>query len=133
VAWYHTSVGRIRLDGQTTTEFPLPDKSSFPHGLVAGPDRNIWIAEVGGVGRLSPIDGSHTPFDLPPGASADEFGQIIAGSDGAWWFASDSLFGLRAATGLRCGEALGLKREHVALGLGRLTLARGKPGRNRIV
>ena len=43
------------------------------------------------------------------------------------------LFGLLAATGLRCGEALGLHRDHVDLGLGRLTIARGKPGRDRIV
>jgi integrase len=44
-----------------------------------------------------------------------------------------ALFGLLAATGLRCGEALGLQRDHIDLGLGHLTIVRGKPGRARVV
>lgn len=89
VAFYHTAVGRFTLDGQTTTEFPVPT-SYFPHGLVAGPDGNIWVSEVLGLGRISLPDGTHTSFDLPGGGRDDEFGQVVAGTDGALWFASDS-------------------------------------------
>ncbi len=44
-----------------------------------------------------------------------------------------AFFGLLAATGLRCGEALALQRDHVDLAQGRLTIVHGKPGRARIV
>ncbi len=44
-----------------------------------------------------------------------------------------AFFGLLAATGLRCSEALGLERGHVDLTQGRLTIVRGKPGRARVV
>jgi integrase/recombinase XerD len=44
-----------------------------------------------------------------------------------------TFFGLLAATGLRCGEALGLHRDHVDLTQGRLTIVKGKPGRARVV
>ena len=44
-----------------------------------------------------------------------------------------AFFGLLASTGLRCGEALGLQRQHVDLTQGRLTIVKGKPGRARVV
>jgi integrase len=44
-----------------------------------------------------------------------------------------AFFGLLAATGMRCGEALGLRRQDVDLALGRLTILKGKPGRVRVV
>jgi integrase len=44
-----------------------------------------------------------------------------------------AFFGLLAATGLRCGEALALRRDEVDLAVGRLTVVRGKPGRERVV
>ena len=44
-----------------------------------------------------------------------------------------AFFGLLAATGLRCGEALALQRDHVDLPQGGLTIVNGKPGRARIV
>lgn len=44
-----------------------------------------------------------------------------------------AFFGLLAATGLRCGEALGLQRDHVDLTQGRLLIVKGKPGRARVV
>jgi integrase/recombinase XerD len=44
-----------------------------------------------------------------------------------------AFFGLLASTGLRCGEALGLQRDHVDLTQGRLTIVKGKPGRARVV
>lgn len=44
-----------------------------------------------------------------------------------------AFFGLLGATGLRCGEALGLGREHVDLAEGRLTVAKAKLGKTRIL
>jgi integrase len=44
-----------------------------------------------------------------------------------------TFFGLLAATGMRCGEALGLRRQDVDLALGRVTIVKGKPGRARVV
>ncbi len=42
-----------------------------------------------------------------------------------------TLFGLLASTGLRCGEALSLRREHVDLREGRLLVAKAKLGKTR--
>jgi len=44
-----------------------------------------------------------------------------------------AFFGLLSATGLRCGEALALRREDVDLAVGHLTIVSGKPGRTRVV
>lgn len=44
-----------------------------------------------------------------------------------------AFFGLLAATGLRCGEALALRRQDVDLAIGHLTIVRGKPGCSRVV
>lgn len=44
-----------------------------------------------------------------------------------------TFFGLLAATGLRCGEALNLQRAHVNLAERRLTVVKGKFGKSRIV
>lgn len=66
------------------------------------------VALLGAATRVKPVDG------LPPHTYR-------------------AFFGLLAATGLRCGEALGLRRDHVDLELGRLTIVRGKPGRARVV
>jgi len=89
IAFSDTAVGRFSIDGQTTTEFPVP-QSNIPHGLVAGPDGNIWVTEATGLGRISLADGTHTMFELPGGSRTDAQGQVIAGTDGALWFASDS-------------------------------------------
>jgi len=44
-----------------------------------------------------------------------------------------ALFGLLASTGLRVGEALGLKREHVDLEAGVLTIVKSKSNKRRLV
>jgi len=44
-----------------------------------------------------------------------------------------ALFGLLASTGLRVGEALGLKREHVDLEAGLLTIVKSKSSKRRLV
>src|SRR5438067_13782122 len=54
----HASVGTI-------TEYSIPTANSFPDGIVAGPDGNIWFAEriAGKIGRIT-TDGSLTEFPL---------------------------------------------------------------------
>jgi streptogramin lyase len=39
----------------TITEFPIPTISSFPTGITAGPDGNLWFTEssVGKIGRIT--------------------------------------------------------------------------------
>ena len=75
---------------------------SFPHGLVAGPDGNIWIAESTGVGRMT-ITGAHTLFEYPASprvqfGRANEYGQItVAG--GTLWFIDDTAKSLAWSTG----------------------------------
>ena len=34
--------------GQVVTEFPIPTASSFPYGIAAGPDGNLWFTEISG-------------------------------------------------------------------------------------
>jgi len=44
-----------------------------------------------------------------------------------------AFLGLLAATGMRCGEALGLRRRHVDLDKGMVFIDKGKPGRSRAI
>ena len=39
----------------TITEFPIPTISSFPTGITAGPDGNLWFTESSGdkIGRIT--------------------------------------------------------------------------------
>jgi hypothetical protein len=54
------------------TEFPLPTASSFPFGIAAGPDSNLWFTEYRGnsIGRVevgsSPTTTSTTSTTIPP-------------------------------------------------------------------
>ena len=72
----------------TITEFPIPTISSFPTGITAGPDGNLWFTEFSGnnIGRITTA-GVLTEFPIPPTSSAP-FG-ITAGPDGNLWFAED--------------------------------------------
>jgi len=77
--------GLARASG-TITEFPLP-AGSYPWGMTAGPDGNVWFCEYGSskIARITP-GGAITEFDvgLPPI-------DIAAGSDGNIWFAASDL------------------------------------------
>ena len=78
------------------TEFPVPTESSFPAGITAGPDGNVWFTESGGmkIGRVTP-QGSITEFPTtsPPY-------DITVGSDGNLWYAAVDLdYGLNQAIG----------------------------------
>ena len=61
--------------------------ASLPNlvGIAAGPDGNVWFAELGGnnLGRITP-DGTITEFPLP-NPSSQPFA-IAQGTDGAMWF-----------------------------------------------
>ena len=62
------------------SRFALP---TYSNGLTVGPGKNLWIAGDGEIDRVT-TDGSVTRFELDSGDSASS---IVAGSDGALWFA----------------------------------------------
>jgi streptogramin lyase len=63
------------------TEFPLPKVNSAPRDITAGPDGNLWFAENGSVGRITPA-GVVTEFAVSGGSSSG----ITPGPDGNLWF-----------------------------------------------
>ena len=68
----------------TVSIFTLPTAASDPTALTAGPDGNVWFAEVigGRIGRITPA-GEITEFAL--GGSRPGNG-ITLGPDGNLWF-----------------------------------------------
>ncbi len=67
------------------TEFPLPIAESYPNGIAAGPEGNLWFTEPGTarIGRITP-SGQVTEFPLPD--SSGEPMAITAGPDANLWF-----------------------------------------------
>ena len=63
----------------------MPSSLPNPVGIAAGPDGNVWFAELGGdnIGRITP-DGTITEFPLP--VSNSQPFAIALGTDGAMWF-----------------------------------------------
>src|SRR6516164_7664211 len=69
------------------TEFSAGISSnSFPEGIAAGPDGNLWFAEESGnrIGRITP-GGVVTEFGTGI-TSGSGLGGIAAGPDGNLWF-----------------------------------------------
>src|SRR5207249_1633880 len=69
----------------TVTEFPVPaGAASYPDGIAAGPDGNLWFTEelANQIGRITPTGGI-AEFSLPSDANV---GNIAAGADGNLWF-----------------------------------------------
>jgi virginiamycin B lyase len=66
-------------------EFPIPTPSRYPFGITAGPDGNVWFAEITGdkIARISP-KGKIAEFPLPSSRS-NPLG-ITSGLDGNLWF-----------------------------------------------
>ena len=66
-------------------EFAVPTASSFPEGITAGPDGNLWFTEIDGnnIGRITTA-GVVTEFPVPTASSEPE--GIAAGPDGNIWF-----------------------------------------------
>ena len=67
------------------TEFAMPTSNSFPRGITAGPDGNLWFTEVARnkIGRITP-SGGITEFAIPTSNSTP--GGITTGPDGNLWF-----------------------------------------------
>jgi streptogramin lyase len=80
-------IGRITTTG-VVTEFVLPHPDSGPEGIAVGPDGALWFteADVSRIGRIT-TGGAITEFPTPA-----EFAmtQIVTGSDGNLWYASES-------------------------------------------
>ncbi len=68
------------------TEFPLPTSAGLLEGITAGPDGNLWFAELGGnkIGQIS-ITGTIAEFPVP-GSPGGPHG-ITTGPDHNLWFA----------------------------------------------
>ncbi len=71
-----------------TTLFTLPTDNSFPLGIAAGPEGNLWFTEVYGnkIGRITTA-GVITEFAIPTANSSPR--GIAAGPDGDLWFAEN--------------------------------------------
>ena len=73
------------LVGQIS-EFPTATASAGPEGIVAGPDGNLWYAELNAnkIGEVNPATGASTEF-TPPTANSGPLG-VALGPDGNIWF-----------------------------------------------
>jgi virginiamycin B lyase len=91
------AIGRIALDG-AITEFPpvIPVSKRHVRAITPGPDGNLWATvsalkyfpdAVNMIARIKP-DGTITEFPVPTLNSALA-GGILAGPDGALWFAEE--------------------------------------------
>jgi streptogramin lyase len=82
------------------TEFTVPTANSYPAGIAAGPDGNLWFTENFGnqIGRISP-SGTFAEFPIP----SENFGSfsldnpsgllwIAAGPDGNLWFTESASY-----------------------------------------
>ncbi len=91
------TIRRVNTKGEFTGAFKIPTttgkirekNTSFPRGLAAGPDGNVWFAEMGGnkIGRITP-NGEITEFPLP----TPDSGPYVPAFDnsGRVWFAEST-------------------------------------------
>jgi streptogramin lyase len=72
----------------TFTEYPIPTTGSWPSGIIAGPDGNLWFAERNSnkIGRIT-TGGVITEFPVPSGGRPIE---ITTGPDGNLWFTEET-------------------------------------------
>src|ERR1700722_370049 len=68
------------------SEAATPTPSSGPEGIVAGPDGNLWFAEINAskIGEINPATGAISEFPTPT-PNASPLG-ITTGPDGNLWF-----------------------------------------------
>jgi virginiamycin B lyase len=84
------------------TEFALPTKWSAPREITAGPDGNLWFAEMrGAIGRIT-TSGVITEFELPApladGGGRGSPSSITVGPDGNLWFTEQTSFNVGRIT-----------------------------------
>jgi virginiamycin B lyase len=87
-------IGRFNPSTDAFTEYPIPTQvslgwngnSSYPTGITAGPDGNIWFTEMtaGKIGMINPTTGAIREFSLPD--SQSEPTVITSGPNGNLWF-----------------------------------------------
>jgi streptogramin lyase len=67
------------------TEFAIPTAASYPEGVTAGPDGNLWFTEFSGnkVAKITPA-GAVTEYTIPTANSQPQ--GITTGPDGNLWF-----------------------------------------------
>ena len=78
---------RQLLSSITVADFPVKTASSWPTGITAGPDGNLWFTENvsgGKVGEINPTTHAVTEFPIPT-TNSGPLG-ITAGPDGNLWF-----------------------------------------------
>ena len=79
--------GSLTANAAMIDEFPIPTAGSWPIGITAGPDGNLWFTEnqgtVTNIGRITPA-GVITEFPIPTASSSPW--AITAGPDGNLWF-----------------------------------------------
>jgi streptogramin lyase len=92
------AIGRITPSG-TITEFTtgLDPSTSNPYEIVAGPDGNVWFADLG-TGALGRVTPAGTITELPVATGASPY-SITAGPDGNLWFTDPGYGGNPAAIG----------------------------------
>ncbi len=104
------AIRRVSPKGEFNGTFVIPSKAakqnpattgSWPRGITAGPDGNLWFAEMAGnkIGRITP-KGEITEFAVPT-ADAQPYG-VAFDKNGKLWFtesAADKLGRLDPATG----------------------------------
>ena len=75
--------------GQVVTEFPITTAASYPVGITAGPDGNLWFTEGSAATRSA---GSPRPASSPSSPSPRPTAglSIAAGPDGNLWFTETS-------------------------------------------
>ena len=89
-------IGRVTPAG-AVTEFPFNPSNGMAVRHRSGPDGNLWYTEIVGsrVGKITP-SGAITSWQLPAGRGP---AGIIAGSDGALWFAENHAVGVGLGVG----------------------------------
>jgi virginiamycin B lyase len=84
-----SAAASMRATAGTITEYPIPTKSSYPQGITAGPDGNLWFAESNKdkIARIT-TDGTITSEFPVPGHRHQKSrpSGITAGPDGNLWF-----------------------------------------------
>lgn len=82
------TIGRIAPGGEIR-HFALPTPGSVPIYIHAGPDGNMWVAELAGnrIARVTPA-GVATEFDIPTPYARPI--AIVPGPDGNMWFSEEA-------------------------------------------
>jgi virginiamycin B lyase len=81
-------LGRIDVNTDAITEYPIPTALAAPFGLSTGTDGSMWLTELGGnkIARFNVETNQFTEYSLPNTLAAP-IGRVVQGWDGGLWFA----------------------------------------------